>query len=114
MSKNAVSMLPLPKFKGEQEKFGLYDMQIKAYLLVKRMSRVLEKKLCKKLPARKNAVLEPSKPDEKAHMVALEKNIIAMAILMNFFMTKGLLSKFMMQSAMIGQVGLYKRCMRHW
>ena len=37
MSKNAVSMLPLPKFKGEQEKFGMYNMQIKAHLTVKRI-----------------------------------------------------------------------------
>ena len=36
MSKNAISTLPLPKFEGEQEKFGMYNTQMKLYLSVKR------------------------------------------------------------------------------
>ena len=42
MSKNAVSALP--KCKGEQEKFGMYNTQIKANLLVRRMAGVMDKK----------------------------------------------------------------------
>ena len=93
MSKNAVSMLPLPKFKGEQEKFGMYNMQIKAHLTVKRIDWILNKKVQDKLPAREDMILDPTNPYEKAQMVVLEKNAMAIAIPVNSFTNKLLLNK---------------------
>ena len=93
MSKITASTLPLPKFKGGQEKFGMYNTQIKAYLLVKRMAGVLDNKFQDKLPFREDVVLDPTKMDETVQMVLLEMNTMAMDILINFFTTKDLLNK---------------------
>ena len=59
------------------------------------MAGVLDKQFKHKSPAKEEVVLDPTKPDEKVQTVLLEKNLMAMAmaILVNSFMPKGLLNK---------------------
>ena len=54
-------------------RFSIYNTQIMAYLSVKRMAGVSDKKFQDKLQAMEDAVLDPVKPDEKVQMVVLER-----------------------------------------
>ena len=67
----------------------MQDTQNKAYLSIKKMARVLDKRFQHKIPAREEMVLDPTELDENVQMVVLEKNVIFMSILLNSFMTNG-------------------------